>query len=76
MQTFHFLEHLTYERINERRQLADEMRRVALAEQANRKGRQASPSWSSFLFRPLPRRLVPDHRPSALSLRAGDSRDR
>lgn len=59
MYTSYFLEHLAYERMNELRQLADEIRREALAEAAERKGRQASLSWLSLLFRPLSRRLVP-----------------
>lgn len=74
VETLYFLEHLTYDRINECRQLADEIRRAALAEQAERKGRQAS-SWFSLLFRLLSRRLAPYLRPFALGVRAGGPRD-
>jgi hypothetical protein len=76
VQTSYFLERLMSERVNEYRQLADETRRVALAEQGKRKDRRASFSWFSFLFRLLSRRLLPDLRPSALSVRAGDPRHR
>ena len=60
MYTFYFLDHLAYERMNERQQLADEIRRAALAEPAERKGQQATLSWLSFLLRPFTRRLVPE----------------
>ena len=76
MQNFYFLEQLAHERINEHRQLAGEIRRAALAERAERKGRQASASWFSFLFRLFSRRLVPEFRPFALSVRAEVRRDR
>lgn len=76
MQSFYFLECLTHERINERRQLAGELQRAALAEEAKRKRPQASVPWFSFLFRLLSRGLVPDLRPFALSVRAEVRRDR
>ena len=72
MRNIYFLEYLTRERINERRQLASEIRRAALAEQAERKGRQASAPWFSLLFQLLSPRPVPDLRPSALGERAED----
>ena len=76
METLHFLEHLTKERINDCRQLADELRGAALAEKAEREGRPGSSPWYSFPFRLLPRRLVPDLRPAAMSVRTVDPRDR
>ena len=72
MRNIYFLEYLTRERINERRQRADEMRRAALAGQAECKGGQAPPSWFSFLFQLLSPGRVPDLRPSALGERAED----
>jgi hypothetical protein len=76
MRNIYFFEYLTRERLNERRQLADEMRRAALAEHAELKRGQASPSCFSFLFQLLSPGRVPDLRPSALSERAEDRRDR
>jgi hypothetical protein len=76
MQNFYFLEQLAHERINEHRQLAGEIQRAVLAEQAERKRRQASASWFSFLFRLFSRGLVPDVRPLALRVRAEVRRDR
>ena len=76
MRNIYFLEYLTHEGINERRQLAGEIRRAALAEQAGREGRQGTAPLFSFLFRLLSRGLVPDLRPFALSGRAEVRRDR